>query len=93
MIAFWNKLRGNPFFVTAWTLFAGALGSQLYIAQQDGHLDFTAGSWEKMLIAAAGTTAISLLHLYTPAPGTPPVVTTTTVTTPEVPATSVTTIK
>lgn len=93
MSAFWGKLRGNPFFVTAWTLFAGALTSQLYIAQQDGHLDFTLGSLEKMLIAAVLTTAISLLHLYTPKPGTPPVITTTSVTTPEIPATSVTTVK
>ena len=68
----WLTLRGNPVFVSAWTAFAGAFASQLYIAQQDGHLDFSLGSWEKMAIAAAGTALLSVMHLYTPPPGTNP---------------------
>ena len=67
----WTSIRSNPVVVAAWTAFAGALASQFYIAQQDHHLDFTWGSWEKMLLAAAGTAALNLLHLYTPKPGQP----------------------
>ena len=72
MKAFWLKLTRNPFLVTAWTLFAGALGKQLCTAIQSGSFDWSLKSCEQMAAAAIGSAAIALIHLYTPAPGANP---------------------
>ena len=64
LVAIWNSIKGNPIFVTAWTLFAGALGSELTTAWTSGKFDFSLQSWQKMGEAAAVTTAIALIHLY-----------------------------
>ncbi len=65
---FWDSIRSNPFFVTAWTLFAGALGSELTTAWTSGKFDFSLQSWQKMGEAAAMTAVIALVHLYLPQP-------------------------
>jgi hypothetical protein len=71
--AIWHTIRTNPVCVFAWTSFSGALATQLYTAlQPGGHFDWSVQSWEKMLTAAAATALISLVHLYTPVPGTNP---------------------
>ncbi len=68
----WLSIRSNPFFVTAWTFFVGALGEQFLRMANSGHFDWTAKGLEEMVTAAATTTAIALVHLYTPAQGTNP---------------------
>ena len=68
----WLSLRSNPFFVTAWTLFVGALGEQFLRLANSGSFDFTAKGIEEMVTAAAMTTGIALVHLYIPAQGTNP---------------------
>ena len=65
----WLSIRSNPIFVAGWTAFAGALFPQLANELQSGHLDLTANGLEKMVLSAAVTAAVALLHLYTPSPG------------------------
>ena len=64
LIALWNKIKSNPVFVTAWTLFAGALGKELMTAYTTHKLDFSLQSWQQMAGAAAMTAIIALIHLY-----------------------------
>lgn len=68
----WLSVRSNPYFVAGWTGFTGAIASQLYIMQGEGHWDFSRSAITKMLIAAAGVAATSVFHLLMPAPGTNP---------------------
>ena len=60
----WLKVHNNPVFVTAWTLFAGAFGSEVTTAWTSGHFDFSLQSWQKMAESAAMTAAVALVHLY-----------------------------
>ena len=59
-----KKNASNPFFVTAWTLFAGALGKELVTTLETGKIDLTLKSFESMAAAAVSTTVIALIHLY-----------------------------
>lgn len=65
----WLTIRGNPFFVSAWTLFAGALGEQFLRVANTGSFDWSRKGIEEMVSAAATTTIIALIHLYTPTQG------------------------
>lgn len=67
----WIKVRNNPFFVTAWTLFMGALGEQFLRLANSGSFDWSRKGIEEMVSAAAMTTAVALTHLYLPKPTTP----------------------
>jgi hypothetical protein len=67
-IARFKSIRSNPFFVTAWTLFAGAIGKEVVTTIQTGNVDLSARSVESMLFAAGGITAVALIHLYLPQP-------------------------
>lgn len=64
----WNTIRTNPYCVSVWTFFTGALGEQIFTAVQKGGFDWSTKNIEGMLTAAAGTTIIALVHLYTPQP-------------------------
>ena len=68
LIAWFKSIRGNPIFVTAWTLFAGALGKELVTTLETGKLDLSAKSFESMAAAAISTTVVALIHLYLPQP-------------------------
>ena len=64
-IAAWLKsVRNDPRFVTAYSLFLGALGSEIYTLSQTGHIDLSLQSVKKMVATALGATAVSLYHLY-----------------------------
>lgn len=60
----WQSLRGNPMFVTAYSLLGGAIGKELYTALQSGSFDWSLKSIQAMAVTAVSTTAVSLLHLY-----------------------------
>ena len=68
----WLTLRSNPVFVAAWTAFAGALVPQIEAELSTGKLDWTAAGAQHMLATAGVTAALSVLHLYFPAPGATP---------------------
>ena len=67
-LSWFNSIKHNPVFVTAWTFFAGALGKALVSAVESGHVDFTVKNLQEMVIAALSTTAVALIHLYLPSP-------------------------
>jgi hypothetical protein len=62
--AMWAKVHGNPYFVTATSLFLGALGKELYTAYSTGAFDWSPASLMQMVYAAFGTMLIALYHLY-----------------------------
>ena len=66
------SVRSNPFFVSAYSIFVGALATQIQSDCSSGHLDWSLSGWEHMVEAAASLTIWTLVHIYLPAPGTPP---------------------
>jgi hypothetical protein len=72
-MTFWQKLRGDPWFVGPTTAFGGALITELYEALQSGHFVWNLQSGRAMIVSAIGAAITSLYHLYqTPPPPTPP---------------------
>lgn len=62
--ALWAKHHNDPVFVTATSLFLGALAKEIYTALQTGGVDLSVTSLKQMAAAAIGTTAVALYHLY-----------------------------
>ncbi len=68
----WLSVRSNPFFVSVYTVFMGALATQIQSEYASGHLDWSMAGWERMASAAGLLTVWTLAHLYAPAPGATP---------------------
>lgn len=68
----WLSVRSNPIFVSAYSIFFGALATQIQSAHASGHLDWSVAGWEHMASVSALITAWTLAHLYAPAPGATP---------------------
>ena len=58
------RVRSNPFFVAAWTFFAGAFGSELVSALESHTFVLSANTLESMAASALGTMTAALIHLY-----------------------------
>ncbi len=79
---FWQRLRRNPWFVSATMAFAGTLASEIEQAGGLTHIALNAHNIHNMLLTALGAVAIALYHLYLqpPSPALPAGATVETVT-------------
>lgn len=64
----WVKLRSKPWFVSAYSLFGGALAVQIQSMLSSGKVDWTLQGWAHTIGGALLATAYALAHLYLPAP-------------------------